>query len=200
MNTPNKLTVLRICLIPVFVALLLWERLENHYIYAWVVFIVAAVTDAIDGHLARKNNLVTDFGKFLDPLADKMLVTSALIVFIDLNLAPSLAVLIIIFREFLVTSLRLIASANQVVIAANIWGKIKTVAQMVAIPLILLLKQLEDMHIIVSPGGSMVPPSAILTLNVNYVSNVLIWILAVITVMSGATYVWQNRKILLDSK
>lgn len=189
MNTPNKLTVLRILLIPVFVCLLLLENLPNHYLYAWVVFIGASITDAFDGHLARKNDLITDFGKFLDPLADKMLTTSAFICFIDLRLASSLAVLIIIFREFLVTSVRLIASTNGIVIAANIWGKIKTIAQMVVIPLILLLKQLEEMKI-----------GFVLNLNINFWSQILIWGIAWITVLSGITYVWANKDIILKSK
>jgi len=141
MNTPNKLTIARICAVPVIMAILLLETLwEGGSLFtrtaAGVLFIAAAVTDTVDGKMARKYNLVTDFGKFLDPLADKMLVLSLLICFVrlDMMFLGAWMTAIILLREFTVTSLRLVANnADGNVIAASIWGKLKTVTQMIAI-------------------------------------------------------------------
>ena len=119
MNLPNKLTMLRILMIPVFMVFIEISILPNHILWAFVVFVLASLTDMLDGKIARKYNLVTDFGKFMDPLADKILVTAALIYFIPLGLAPAWIVILILAREFLVTSLRLIASGKGVVIAAD---------------------------------------------------------------------------------
>lgn len=187
MNTPNKLTLLRICLIPIFVLFLYWD-IQHHYLYAFLVFVLASLTDALDGYLARKYNQITDFGKFLDPLADKMLTTSAFVCFIDLGFASSTSVLIILFREFLVTSLRLVAAGGGVVIAANIWGKLKTVLQMVAIPLILLMAQ--------GVGAA----GAVLGFSIFWWSGVFMWFITGVTVLSGASYLWQNRQVILQSK
>lgn len=191
MNTPNKLTILRILLIPVFV-ILLYMDFQYNYLCAFIVFVGASFTDALDGYLARKHNQITDFGKFLDPLADKMLTTAAFMCYIDLGLASSIAVLIIIFREFLVTSLRLVASGSGIVIAANIWGKIKTIAQMVLIPFILLMAQ--------ASYGEQYWTLNTVTIDVFQISNIIIWVLAGITVLSGITYLWQNREVFLNSK
>ena len=141
MNTPNKLTIARIVAVPVFMAVLLLEiffpdaKLVTRFA-AGLIFVAAAVTDAIDGRMARKYNLVTNFGKFLDPLADKMLVLSALICFVrlDMMFIGEWIAVIILLREFMVTSLRLLANTGDgTVIAASIWGKMKTVLQMIAI-------------------------------------------------------------------
>ena len=128
MNLPNKLTTLRVIMIPFFVFFLLWQNGENHTfrMIALALFIIASLTDLLDGKIARKYNLVTNFGKFMDPLADKLLVCSALICLIELNALPAWMVIIIISREFIISGFRLIASDNGVVIAASYWGKFKT--------------------------------------------------------------------------
>lgn len=141
MNLPNKLTLFRVLLIPVFLVVLLTEIIPDislrRYI-AVLIFIVASATDAFDGHIARSRNLVTNFGKFMDPLADKLLVSAALIAMIDLGDLPSWVVIIIISREFIITGFRLLAVEQNIVIAAGFWGKIKTVSQMIMIILVLL--------------------------------------------------------------
>ena len=187
MNTPNKLTILRILMIPFFLLFLLIEQIPHHFLCALVIFIVASLTDMLDGYLARKNNLVTDFGKFLDPLADKMLVTSALICFIELKVAPAIVVVLIIFREFMVTSIRLVASGSGEVIAASIWGKLKTVFQLVSICIILLMQELVE--------------SALLDFSIAYFCGlVLLWICVVLTLVSGFQYLWAYRKYITQSK
>ncbi len=131
MNLPNKLTILRVCMIPFFVFFLLFQDIEYNNYIALVLFCLACITDALDGYLARKNNLISNFGKFMDPLADKLLVCSALICFVELKLLSAWIVIIIISREFIISGFRLIASDSGVVIAASIWGKFKTIAQMI---------------------------------------------------------------------
>ena len=138
MNTPNKLTLFRIFLIPFFVFFLLMQNLPHRFLFALIIFCIAAITDHFDGELARRSGQITDFGKFLDPLADKMLVMSAFISFVQLGVVGALPVIIILMREFTVTSVRLVAMGSGKVISANIWGKIKTVSQIVAIIIILL--------------------------------------------------------------
>ena len=139
MNLPNKLTIIRVCLIPFFVAALLFDHGNNYTmrIVANVLFIVASLTDLFDGKIARKYNLVTNFGKFMDPLADKLLVCSALICLIELGQLPAWVVIIIISREFIISGFRLVAADNGVVIAASYWGKFKTTFQMTAVILLI---------------------------------------------------------------
>ena len=140
MNLPNKLTIFRVILIPVFIIALMSGIIPepvNRYVGV-VIFCVASFTDYLDGHIARKYNLVTNFGKFMDPLADKLLVSSALICMIELGFLPAWIVIIIISREFIITGFRLIAAEGGLVIAASWWGKIKTVTQMLMIILVLL--------------------------------------------------------------
>ena len=138
MNTPNKLTVLRMILVPFFVAsLLAGDSLPHHNLIALVIFAAASYTDHLDGKIARSRNLVTTFGKFMDPLADKIMVISALVCFVSQGLADVWLVLLIIFREFMVTSVRLVAADSRVVVAANNWGKAKTVSQIIAILFVL---------------------------------------------------------------
>lgn len=132
MNLPNKLTVGRIFLVPFFVAAMLISFPCNN-IAAIIIFVIASVTDMMDGKIARKKNLITDFGKFADPLADKILVLSALLCFVQKGLCGCVPVIIVLFREFTVTSIRLIAASKGKVVAANMWGKVKTVSQMIAI-------------------------------------------------------------------
>ena len=137
MNLPNKLTLLRICLIPVFVIVML-SQMNNFFLISCIIFILASITDFLDGRIARKHNLVTDFGKFMDPLADKLLVLSALICMIEYNLVAGWIVIIIVARELTVSILRAIAADNGNVIAASGGGKIKTTSQMIAIILLLI--------------------------------------------------------------
>lgn len=179
MNLPNKLTVCRVALVPIFVAFFLINSIPYNYMLALVVFVVASITDFFDGYIARKNNLVTDFGKFLDPLADKVLVISAMLCFIDVGFCSSVPVIIVITREFMVTSLRLIsASQNGNVISASMVGKVKTVVQMVVVILILLLCAINELGF---------------AINVVSISGVLMWVTSIVTLLSGVEYMYQNR-------
>lgn len=176
MNLPNKLTIFRVILIPFFVFFLLADIGLGTLapVLALIIFIVASLTDMLDGKIARKYNLVTNFGKFMDPLADKLLVCSALICLTDMDRIPSWVVIIIIGREFIISGFRLIASDNGVVIAANYWGKAKTVCQM-----IMTIVLIADL-------GS----------GVYLLEQVLIYASLLLTVISLVTYLWQNRKVL----
>lgn len=191
MNLPNKLTVGRIVLMPFFVAALLIP-FPMHTLAALLLFIAASVTDLLDGKIARKNNLVTDFGKFADPLADKILVLSALLCFVQLGWCDCVAVIIVLFREFAVTSIRLIAASRGKVVAANIWGKVKTVTQMVAVITILVMRSAGD---IVSMTIGAVP-----TMDTAFfiISECLIWISTVFAMISGVIYIAQNKHFISE--
>ena len=189
MNLPNKLTVLRILLVPFFVAALLID-FPLHHLAALALFGAASLTDLFDGKIARKRGLVTDFGKFADPLADKILVISALLCFVQLGLCDCVAVIIVLFREFTVTSIRLIAAAKGKVIAANIWGKVKTVSQMIAIICILVMRIVLDLGAL---GVAL--PSALSGI-FHVTGEVLIWISTVFTIISGVVYVAQNKQFI----
>ncbi len=193
MNTPNKLTIFRIILTPIFLLALLIE-FPQHYLVATLLFIIASVTDLIDGKIARKHNLITTLGKLLDPLADKVLVTAALLAFIKLGLCDVWAVMIILAREFLITSIRMVATTQGVVIPANIYGKIKTVLQMVAIITILSLSWLTGLL-----ADFNVLPEFI-SQNIWILYEVLIWASAVMTIISGVIYVKDTRKVVDFSK
>ena len=146
MNLPNKLTILRVAMIPFFVLFMLFPVMgEADKWIALVLFIVASLTDMLDGHIARKYNLITNFGKFMDPLADKLLVCSALICLVELGRIASWIVIVIIAREFIISGFRLIASDNGVVIAASYWGKFKTTFQMIMI--CLMIANLEPLQL-----------------------------------------------------
>ena len=177
MNLPNKLTTLRVIMIPFFVFFLLWQNGENRTfrIIALALFIIASLTDLLDGKIARKYNLVTNFGKFMDPLADKLLVCSALICLIELNALPAWMVIIIISREFIISGFRLIASDNGVVIAASYWGEFKTTFQMVSVVLLIL-----D-----------IPALA-------FVTTICVWIALLLTIVSLVDYIYKNHKILTE--
>ena len=190
MNLPNKLTIVRMILAPIYLVLMLVE-FPYHYLAALVVFALAAITDALDGHIARKNNLITAFGKLTDPLADKMLTTAALLAFMDQGLCSIWIVMIVLTREFAVTSVRLVASAQGVVIPANIWGKAKTVSQMVSTIIIMLLAQLEATFNIFQYTG---------WLTLARTSNILLWFTAIMTVISGVTYLIDGKKYIDFSK
>lgn len=195
MNLPNKLTVLRMIMVPFFVLALLWP-FPHHYLVALALFEIASYTDHLDGKLARKYHQITDFGKFMDPLADKILVISALVCFVSLGLCDVWLVLLIIAREFMVTSIRLVAAGKGTVIAANNWGKIKTVSQIVAICVILLLQYIAEL-------GSLE-----LVQFVNQDVLMLFWaigeiFLAIATffaVLSGLVYLRQNWDIVKNAK
>lgn len=191
MNLPNKLTVGRIVLMPFFVAALLIP-FPMHTLAALLLFIAASVTDLLDGKIARKNNLVTDFGKFADPLADKILVLSALLCFVQLGWCDCVAVIIVLFREFAVTSIRLIAASRGKVVAANIWGKVKTVTQMVAVITILVMRSAGD---IVSMTMGDVPMMDTVFF---VISECLIWISTVFAMISGVIYIAQNKHFISE--
>ena len=175
MNLPNKLTTFRVILIPFFVFFLLAPYFEGYGNYiALVIFIVASLTDFLDGKIARKYNLVTNFGKFMDPLADKLLVCSALICLIALDRIPAWIVIVIISREFIISGFRLIAAENGVVIAANYWGKFKTVSQMIMI--ILLILNFDGIFHILARG--------------------FVWISLALTIISLLTYIMENKNVL----
>ena len=177
MNLPNKLTIIRVCLIPFFVAALLFDHGNNYTmrIVANVLFIVASLTDLFDGKIARKYNLVTNFGKFMDTLADKLLVCSALICLIELGQLPAWVVIIIISREFIISGFRLVAADNGVVIAASYWGKFKTTFQMAAV--ILMIFNIPALTL---------------------VTNIVVVIAVALTIISLVDYVAKNIKILTE--
>ena len=179
MNLPNKLTTFRVILIPFFVFFLLAPYFEGYGNYiALVIFIVASLTDFLDGKIARKYNLVTNFGKFMDPLADKLLVCSALICLIALDKIPAWIVIVIISREFIISGFRLIAADNGIVIAASWWGKAKTISQMIMI--ILLVADF---------GGVF-----------DMIGQVMIYLALVLTVVSLVDYIAKNKQVLKMQK
>lgn len=191
MNLPNKLTVGRIILVPFFVAALLANFPLNNAV-ALIIFIAASLTDMFDGKIARKNGLVTDFGKFADPLADKILVLAALLCFVQLGICDCVAVIIVLFREFSVTSIRLIAASKGKVVAANMWGKAKTVSQMIAIIAVIAMQIVLELP--------EVGPNFINTATFEpiffVVGEILIWISVVFTIISGVVYIIQNRQFI----
>jgi CDP-diacylglycerol--glycerol-3-phosphate 3-phosphatidyltransferase len=171
MNTANKITLIRIALVPLFI--ILWKIPSElcHWLAA-ATFVVAAITDGVDGYVARHYNQVTNFGKFIDPLADKLLVTAALICFVASGDVPDWVTVVILAREFMVTSLRTVAVAQNVVIAASIWGKVKTVVQIILVVAIMVLPDYPVFEIL---------------------KQILIYAALIITVLSGADYMWKNR-------
>ena len=179
MNLPNKLTVLRVIMIPFFVAALLYDggANQNMRYVAAAIFIIASLTDMLDGKIARKYNLVTNFGKFMDPLADKLLVCSALICMIELRQLPAWMVIIIISREFIISGFRLVASDNGVVIAASYWGKFKTTFQMIGVVLLIFN----------------IPALSTLT-------TIIVWIALALTVISLVDYIVKNAGVLTEGK
>ena len=191
MNLPNKLTVARIVATPVFMLFMLLG-FKGHYIVALLLFIAASLTDMFDGQYARKHNIVTDFGKFLDPLADKMLTTAAFVAFTYKGIGEGTVwvLFIILFREFLISSLRLVAvSSGGKVIAANMWGKLKTVSQMVTIIYILTAEIIKEFIQISWLSGIL-----------DGLATALLWITAALTVVSGAIYLWNGRDFVNPEK
>ncbi|MFV0503028.1 MAG: CDP-diacylglycerol--glycerol-3-phosphate 3-phosphatidyltransferase [Lachnospirales bacterium] len=178
LNLPNKLTLLRVCMIPVFLCVLLATPFGmSSRLIASVIFILASATDALDGHIARSRNLVTNFGKFMDPLADKLLVAAALISLVELGDLSAVVVIIIISREFIITGFRTIAADANVVIAASKWGKFKTIIQMIMIPVLIL--NIEFLALI---------------------EIILVTLAVVLTIVSMVDYLVKNKNVLKDTE
>lgn len=176
MNTPNKLTIARIIMIPFFVAFLMYDITGSADKWiALAIFVIASLTDLLDGYLARKYHLVTNFGKFMDPLADKLLVGAAMICLVEMGRLPAWIVIVIISREFIISGFRLIASDNGIVIAASYWGKFKTVFQMAMI--IVLIAAFEGSVFAV-------------------VEQILIWVSLILTIVSLVDYIRKNKEVL----
>ena len=182
MNTPNKLTIFRIVLVPFFVLFMLCTKISYSALWSLLIFAVASFTDYLDGKIARERNLVTNFGKFLDPMADKILVLSAMICMMQFNLCSPIVIILVLAREFLISSLRLVAASQNIVIAAGKSGKLKTASQMVSIVAVLILMSLKQIFN--------------MTLPVAIISNSLMWITAAIAVYSGTEYIYKNRHLL----
>ncbi len=191
MNLPNKLTVIRMIATPIFMFTMV-AKFEGHFFAALIVFALASFTDMLDGKIARKHNLITDFGKFLDPLADKMLTTSAFLGLLAKNYCAGIVwiVFIVLFREFTITSLRLVCVGGGKVIAANMWGKAKTVSQMAAIIAVLAVESVKS--VVYLPDAVVYGTHIFLT--------ALLWLSAVLTVISGVIYLWQNRAAIDPTK
>ena len=199
MNLPNKLTVLRIILTPIFMLTLVWN-FPFHYGVSLIIFIAASITDLLDGKIARKRGLVTDFGKFLDPLADKMLTTAAFLGFIALDIGYGAVwiAFIVLFREFAVSSIRLIASTSGgKVIAANIWGKLKTVFQMIAIIFALTAKQFFEILAMFNVNAEVL---ALFELILGVLTSVLLWVSAILCIISGVIYIIDNKDFVKQTK
>lgn len=176
MNLPNKLTMLRMIMVPFFVAVLLAQPFEaaSDWI-ALIIFVAASLTDLADGKIARKYNLVTNFGKFMDPLADKLLVCSGMICLIALNRIPAWVVCIIVAREFTISGFRLIAAEKGTVIAASYWGKFKTTFQMIMV--ILMIANIPALQIL---------------------TDIIMWIATILTIVSLVDYIAKNKDVLKD--
>ena len=175
MNLANKLTMLRILMIPVFIAVLVYSK-DRDIVYRYIalgIFIIASATDALDGYVARRYNMITDFGKLMDPLADKILVSSALIILIELGNISSWVVSIVIAREFIISGIRLIATEKNIIIAASPLGKLKTVSQMLSV--ILMLLSIEA---------------------ISFITDISIWLMCVLSVVSLLDYIIKNKKVL----
>ncbi len=175
MNLANKLTMLRILMIPVFIAVLVYSK-DGDIVYRYIalgIFIIASATDALDGYVARKYNMITDFGKLMDPLADKILVSSALIILIELGNISSWVVSIVIAREFIISGIRLIATEKNIIIAASPLGKLKTVSQMLSV--ILMLLSIKAISLI---------------------TDLSIWLMCILSVISLLDYIIKNKKVL----
>ncbi len=188
MNFPNKLTLLRVLLIPVFIVC----ATNQWMLAAGIIFAAASLTDYFDGKIARKNNLVTDFGKFADPLADKLLTTTAFLYMLVDGVCSPVVLVVILAREFAVSGLRMIAAGapQGKVIAANMWGKVKTAMQMIVICLYYFGYALEQA---LAPAGTSVYYSQIVTW-------VLCWAVAVVTAVSGIKYLWDNKEFISRAK
>lgn len=191
MNLPNKLTMLRVIMVPFFMAfaaLCKYGTLQFSAAYgliAGVLFAVASVTDFLDGYLARKYHLVTDFGKFMDPLADKCLTTAAFIYMVACGICSPVVLAVILFREFAVAGVRMLAAETGTVIAANMWGKVKTVLQMLTVLYYYF-------------AAALAGPTDVMA--VGLITQLLCWLCGAATLLSGGIYLWQNRKLFMQAK
>lgn len=191
MNLPNKLTMMRVVLVPIFMVFAAYgclgtaEYNPNAQLVAGIVFAIASFTDFLDGYLARKHQLVTDFGKFMDPLADKMLTTAAFIYMLADGVCSPVVLALILFREFAVAGVRMIAAGSGTVIAANIWGKVKTVLQMLTVLFYYFVPFFMGSTDMLAFG---------------LITQALCWLVAVVTVLSGGIYLWQNRACFMQAK
>jgi len=187
LNLPNKLPLLRVLLVPVFMVFAALSHFgQSDFSPVWsllsgIIFAAASITDFLDGYLARKNHLVTDFGKFADPLADKMLTTAALLYMVTDGVCSPVVLAIVLFREFAVAGVRMLAAANQKVIAANLWGQVKTVLQMVTVLLYYF-------------ACALLPADGAFLISL--VTQILCWLVAAVTLLSGVKYLWDNRECL----
>lgn len=191
MNLPNKLTVMRVVMVPFFVAFMLIGAIPYNYLWALLVFAAASITDMLDGKIARKYNLITNFGKFLDPLADKILVASALICFVQLGWCSAWVTALILAREFVVSGVRLVAASSdkKVVIAAGMLGKMKTAMTMVVICVIIFMWILVQFGAITPEGFP-----------IQLISDILMYIAAALTVASGVQYLYDYREFIDPTK
>lgn len=191
MNLANKLTLFRVIIVPFFVFFMSFGGIEHRYLYALILFIIASITDMLDGKIARKYNMITSFGKFLDPLADKILVAAALVCFVELKWTSAWVVCIILAREFVVSGVRLVAAGSdkKVVIPAGWLGKIKTAVTMVAICVILFLHILEGFGVM---DGQTFP--------IQLISDVLMYVSAALTLASGVKYMYDYREFIDPKK
>lgn len=191
MNLPNKLTLLRIAIVPFIIAATL-INFKFNFLLAGLLFGAAAITDLLDGKIARRDNLVTDFGKFADPLADKILVISIFVCYVKLGLCGAVPVIILLFREFAVTSIRLVAASNGKVVAANIYGKAKTVSQIVAIIGIYTLRTILDIL-------SLFKWDYIIIYQIfNIIGQIFVWVSTVFAIVSGIKYIIDNKDCIKD--
>lgn len=193
MNLPNKLTLARIVMVPLYMVFLIWD-FPFHYAAALLVFIIASLTDYFDGKIARERHLITNLGKFLDPIADKMLTTAAFLVFLGLGYIDVWSVMLIMTREFMVTSVRLMAAGGGTVVAASFSGKLKTVAQYIAIITMMVALQWQE---ICSMWLTSLPEPAY-TVPI-LLSKILISVSVVLTVVSGVQYFWQFRRYFTEN-
>lgn len=193
MNLPNKLTVLRIILVPFMIAALLIP-FPHHILVAGLIFGAASITDCLDGKIARKRNLITAFGKFADPLADKILVIAAFICFVAIGWCDPVLPIVVLFREFAVTSVRLVAASKGNVVAANFWGKLKTVSQIIAIVAIFVMQYFLELC-----AMGIIPLNTALFAGIFFIiGEVLLWITGITAIVSGLIYILQCKEYISD--
>ena len=194
MNLPNKLTVARAVMIPVFLLFFFLDAIPGNYVIALLVFAIASITDMIDGKIARSRNLITDFGKLMDPLADKLLVMAAMVSLASMEMVHAVVVIIILAREFIVTAVRQIAAANGTVIAADKLAKLKTIFQMIWI-----CYDLAYLAVLVNFDLLAYPALQFLVLPAQVLHYILIGIVTALTMISGVNYIWKNKKLFADA-
>ncbi|MBQ3079667.1 MAG: CDP-diacylglycerol--glycerol-3-phosphate 3-phosphatidyltransferase [Clostridia bacterium] len=185
MNLPNKLTMIRILLVPFFVVFIYMDHSSVCQMIGLAIFVIASLTDLLDGKIARRRNLVTDFGKFMDPIADKLLVMSALIILVEQNRMPGWVCMLMLAREFIISGFRLVASTKGTVIAAGIWGKLKTVSQMIYIPMAIMLIPMRELDAEAHTIWDIL-------------TDIMMYVSLALTLYSGFSYVWSNKHHITD--